>query len=102
VVNYSLRIRGKIPKDSRDILSSEQHNLSDPYNVFDKHGMPPGPIGNPGELALKAAMDPPKNNYFYFMTIDKQGTMGYATTYSGHCQNYAKAVQNGILTGSCG
>jgi len=35
------------------------------------------------------------------MTTDKAGTMGYATTWEGHCANYQKAVKNGILSGTC-
>ena len=103
-VNYSLRIRGKIPKDSSQILASEQHNMNDPYNTFDApkySGLPFGPIGNPSEAALRGAMDPPKNDYFYFMTTDSKGTMGYAKDWAGHCRNYATAVKNKILTGSC-
>jgi UPF0755 protein len=63
--------------------------------------MPVGPISNPGEVALKGAMDPPKNDYMFFMTIDNKGTMGWAKDWAGHCSNYAKAVKNGILTGTC-
>lgn len=103
-VNYSLRIRGKIPKDSSQILASEQHNMNDPYNTFDApkySGLPLGPIGNPSEAALKGVMDPPKNDYFYFMTTDSKGTMGYAKDWAGHCRNFDKAVQNKILTGHC-
>jgi UPF0755 protein len=100
-VNYWLRITGKVPKDSSQILRGEQHNAKDPYNTFDVAGMPPGPISNPGEAALKGAMSPAKGDWVYFMTTDKAGTMGYATTWEGHCQNYAKAVKNGILTGTC-
>ncbi|MBB5873126.1 UPF0755 protein [Allocatelliglobosispora scoriae] len=103
-VNYSLRIRGKIPKDSNQILRSEQHNMADPYNTFDApkySGLPIGPIGNPGEAALRGAMDPPKNDYFYFMTTDSKGTMGYAKDWAGHCRNFQTAVKNKILTGHC-
>ena len=103
-VNYWLRISGKVPKDSSQILAGEQHNLKDPYNTFDApkfSGMPIGPISNPGELALKGAISPTAGAWTYFMTVDKAGTMGYATSWSGHCANYAKAVKNGILSGSC-
>jgi UPF0755 protein len=103
-VNYWLRVTGKVPKDSRDITSGEQHNLKDPYNTFDApqgSGMPIGPISNPGEAALKGAIDPAKGPWFYFMTIDKKGTMGYGVTWDEHCRNYQTAVKNGVLTGHC-
>jgi len=103
-VNYWLRVTGKVPKDSSQILRGEQHNPKDPYNTFDApagSGMPIGPISNPGEAALKGAMSPAAGPWTYFMTIDKAGTMGYATDWAGHCANYAKAVKNGILNGTC-
>jgi UPF0755 protein len=103
-VNYWLRITGKVPKDSSQILRGEQHNPLDPYNTFDApkgSGLPIGPISNPGEQALKGAIQPAAGPWTYFMTVDKAGTMGYATSWEGHCQNYAKAVKNGILTGTC-
>jgi UPF0755 protein len=103
-VNYWLRITGKVPKDSSQILRGEQHNPKDPYNTFDApagSGLPIGPISNPGELALKGAITPAAGPWTYFMTIDKAGTMGYATSWAGHCANYATAVKNGILTGTC-
>ncbi|MBV1850383.1 endolytic transglycosylase MltG [Catellatospora tritici] len=101
-VNYWMRLSGKLPKDSNDIVQSEQHNKKDPYNTFDFSGMPLGPISNPGEAALKGAMDPPKNDYMFFMTIDSKGTMGWAKTWSQHLTNIHKACSNGILSGgSC-
>ncbi|MDI1462312.1 endolytic transglycosylase MltG [Catellatospora sp. KI3] len=101
-VNYWLRLSGKLPKDSNDIVQSEQHNKKDPYNTFDFSGMPLGPISNPGEVALKGAMNPPKNGYMFFMTIDQKGTMGWAKTWSEHLTNIRKACSNGILSGgSC-
>lgn len=98
-VNYWLRLSGKLAKDSNDIVVSEQHNKKDPYNTFDFKGLPPGPISNPGEVALKGAMDPPKNNYMYFMSIDKKGTMGWAVDWNGHLANIRTACKNGILSG---
>lgn len=100
-VNYWLRVTGKLPKDSRDILRSEQHNLKDPYNTFDVAGLPIGPISNPGEAALKGAMQPATGKYVYFMTVDQKGTMGYATDWPGHCKNINTAVKNRVLSEPC-
>jgi len=37
-----------------------------PYNTYTQAGLPPGPIGSPGELALDAALNP-TGDYLYFV-----------------------------------
>lgn len=101
-VNYWIKLQGKSGKDSDNLLHSELHNPDNPYNTHDVAGMPAGPIGNPGEAALKAAMKPADGPWLFFMTVDKKGTMAYAVDYQGHLANVRKACDNGVLTGeSC-
>jgi UPF0755 protein len=101
-VNYWIKLQGKTGKDSDNLLHSELHNPDNPYNTHDVAGMPAGPIGNPGEAALKAAMKPTDGPWLFFMTVDKQGTMAYAVDYDGHQANVRKACDNGVLSGeSC-
>ncbi len=38
-----------------------------PYNTYRIPGLPPGPIGAPGELALQAAIGPDETDYLYFV-----------------------------------
>ena len=95
-VNYWLRITGKESRASEHLTVADLHNPKNPYNTHDFAGMPIGPIGNPGLAALKAAMDPPSNDYYYFVSIDLEGTMAYAKDYNGHLANIQKACKNGI------
>ncbi len=38
-----------------------------PYNTYTQSGLPPGPIGAPGEAALDAALHPADEDYLYFV-----------------------------------
>jgi UPF0755 protein len=61
-------------------------------------GLPAGPINNPGEEALKGAMDPPPGDWIFFVAVDKQGHSAFATTDAEHEANKRIACQNGVLT----
>jgi UPF0755 protein len=38
-----------------------------PYNTYSQTGLPPGPIGSPGELAIDAALSPDPHDFMYFV-----------------------------------
>lgn len=40
---------------------------NDPYNTYAHRGLPPGPIGSPGERAIDAALSPEEHDYMYFV-----------------------------------
>ena len=40
-----------------------------PYNTYTQRGLPPGPIGAPGELAIDAALDPEPHDLMYFVAM---------------------------------
>lgn len=99
-VNYWKRLQGKDPKDSDVLHNSELHDKKNPYNTHDFAGLPIGPISNPGDVALRGAMDPPPGNWIYFMTIDKKGTMGYASDDAGYLKLRQTMCANRVLSGS--
>lgn len=102
-INYWLRLQGKEPKDSDDLLQSEIHNLKNPYNTHDVAGLPITPISNPGEGALKGALDPPAGDWIFFMTVDKKGTMGYGSNDADFNKLQKQMCDNGVLSGTnCG
>src|SRR5260370_4272792 len=43
------------------------------YNTYEHGGLPPGPIGNPGEASLRAALPPSETNYIYFVAKTQGG-----------------------------
>ncbi|MER7134459.1 endolytic transglycosylase MltG [Streptosporangium saharense] len=52
-----------------------------PYNTYARLGLPPGPIANPGDHAIQAALDPAKGDWVWFVTTDpKRGITKFAST----------------------
>jgi len=70
-------------------LTLRDLRLNSPYNTYRNRGLPPGPIGNPGEVALRAALHPALTDYLYFVA-NTQGGHFFASTLAEHNKNVAK------------
>ena len=70
-------------------LATELRELDSPYNTYLYTGLPPTPIGNPGEEAINAIANPITSDYFYYITGD-DGEFYYAETYDQHLINIAR------------
>jgi UPF0755 protein len=57
-----------------------------PYNSLIHKGLPPTPISNPGIPSLQAAMSPAKTDYLFWVEINPDGKMGYASDEAGFSQ----------------
>ncbi|GGX08877.1 endolytic transglycosylase MltG [Streptomyces lomondensis] len=53
-----------------DLSLSELRNYDNPYNTYFHKGLPPGPIDNPGEDAVKGALNPTDDGWYYFISLD--------------------------------
>ncbi|MEV8037268.1 endolytic transglycosylase MltG [Streptomyces sp. NPDC086182] len=62
------------------ISSSEINSNPDPYNTYTHAGLPPGPIGNPGDDAFRAVFNPTKDGWLYFVATDGQNNTEFAKT----------------------
>jgi UPF0755 protein len=62
------------------------------YNTYRNRGLPPGPIGNPGLSALRAALYPKSSPYFYYLA-DANGITHYAETFDEHKANKTKYLR---------
>ncbi|MBH0054128.1 endolytic transglycosylase MltG [Salinibacterium sp. SWN139] len=49
---------------------AERADASNPYNTYANPGLPVGPIGLPGELAIDAAMNPADGDWLFFVPIN--------------------------------
>ncbi|MFH8418786.1 endolytic transglycosylase MltG [Streptomyces collinus] len=64
------------------ISESEINSNKDPYNTYTNKGLPPGPIGNPGDVALQAALNPTKDGWIYFVATDGVSKTEFAKTHA--------------------
>ncbi|MEU0767895.1 endolytic transglycosylase MltG [Streptomyces albogriseolus] len=67
-----------------DISESEINSNPDPYNTYTNKGLPPGPIGNPGDDALQAALKPTRDGWMYFVATDGMDKTEFAKTIAEH------------------
>jgi len=51
----------------KERLSYADTQVESPYNTYLHAGLTPGPICNPGEASIRAAMDPANVPYFYYV-----------------------------------
>jgi UPF0755 protein len=73
-------------------LGSGDLHFASPYNTYRNRGLPPGPIANPGEAALRAALDPPPTDDLYFVA-NTEGGHFFSKTLKEHNQNVARYRQ---------
>ncbi len=63
----------------------QREDASNIYNTYVHLGLPVGPISNPGEDAIKAALDPTPGDWLYFVAVNLQtGETVFSETYEEH------------------
>jgi UPF0755 protein len=66
------------------------------YNTFTNKGLPPSPICSPSAAALRAALNPAKGSWRFYVVTAKDGTESFATTEAQHRADQALAKQRGL------
>jgi UPF0755 protein len=74
----------------------ERANPSE-YNTYQNTGLPPGPIGSPGEKTIEAALNPAQGDWLYFFA-DKKGVTIFNRDFAQHIADCQKVYG----PGSCG
>lgn len=86
-INYALN-RSTLKTTSRDT------KIGSPYNTYARMGLPPTPIANPGEAAMRAATSPTPGDWLYFVTV-KPGDTRFTANYEEQQRNVAEFNRNG-------
>jgi len=79
-VIYGVALKqGAIPTNisKADLLTPTRHN------TYTNYGLPPTPIANPGEDAIKAVLQPESTKYLYFVSKN-DGTHIFSESYASH------------------
>ncbi|KAB8193250.1 endolytic transglycosylase MltG [Nonomuraea phyllanthi] len=67
-----------------------------PYNTYIHMGLPPGPITNPGDHAIEAALNPAKGDWLWFVATDpKSNVTRFASTEAEFKELLAEYRRNG-------
>ncbi len=64
-----------------------------PYNSYLRSGLPVGPISNPGEEAIKAALHPEQSDYLFYLSAKSDGRTIFSHTAAEHERNRAKYLR---------
>ncbi|WP_030604297.1 endolytic transglycosylase MltG [Streptomyces fulvoviolaceus] len=85
-LNYALN-RSTLKTTSADT------RIDSPYNSYQRMGLPPTPIDNPGVEAVRAAISPTPGDWLYFVTV-KPGDTRFTANYEEHQRNVAEFNRN--------
>jgi UPF0755 protein len=69
--------------------TTDDTKIDSPYNSYQRMGLPPTPIANPGEDAMHAAINPTPGDWLYFVTV-KPGDTRFTADYAEHQRNVAE------------
>jgi UPF0755 protein len=86
-VIYGLELEGRW----RGAIHQSDLSRDTAYNTYLHTGLPPGPVANPGARSLRAAMEPAKTDYLYFVAAgaNPQGKSLFSRTLDEQQRNVA-------------
>ncbi len=68
--------------------TDRQRRSPSAYNTYRVRGLPPGPVDAPGVRALRAALEPARADWTYFVTVDLDtGRTLFTDSYRRHLRN---------------
>ena len=81
---------GAIKECENIAVTQNDLTIVSPFNTYRRLGWTPTPIANPGELAMKAALNPTASPYLFYLSARETGETIYAKTFEEHRINRSK------------
>jgi uncharacterized YceG family protein len=69
--------------------TEDDTRIDSPYNSYQRQGLPPTPIDNPGEEALRAAISPEPGDWLFFVTVAPGDTR-----FTGNYEEHRRSVED--------
>ena len=81
-----------VSKREGDVFTTpEERDNPSAYNTYKNAGLPPGPIGSPGEKTIEAALNPAEGPWLYFVTVNLEtGETVFTNTNAEHSKAVAR------------
>lgn len=88
-VVYAARLDHRMLERPLPPITKSELESNSPYNTYRHAGLPPGPIANPGQASILAAIEPAPGDALYFVS-NNQGGHVFAKTLAEHERNVAR------------
>ncbi|MCE1245856.1 MAG: endolytic transglycosylase MltG [Firmicutes bacterium] len=77
--------------ENKPVLTYDDLKIDSPYNTYKNPGLPPGPIANPGLESIRAALQPEKTDYLYYVRNDVKNDGSHV--FSRSLEEHNQAIQ---------
>lgn len=86
-----------------DVFTTDaERNNQSAYNTYQHTGLPPGPIGSPGQKTIEAALNPSDGSWLYFVAVNlDSGETIFSDTFAEHNQAVAQLQEFCRSSESC-
>jgi len=87
-------------KERRIAVTNKDIGIASAYNTYNRKGLPPTPISNPGKAALEATLNPASGSWLYFVTVEP-GVTRFTASYKEFL-TFKREFQRNLKAGKFG
>ncbi len=77
-----------------EYVTYEDTEIDSPYNLYQNHGLGPGPVNNGSENSIQAVLDPTETDAFFFLADLDTETTYFSKTYEEHLEYQAQYIDS--------